>query len=46
MIRKLAFYGAALIGVYLVVYNGTNSGKVFTAGANGLATDVKAFQGR
>lgn len=39
-------YGAGLIGLYLVVYNGSKAGNVIKAGAAGVATDVKAFQGR
>jgi hypothetical protein len=46
MVAKLARYGAGLIALYLVVFYGSNSGKVINAGASGLAQDVKAFQGR
>lgn len=46
MLRKGAFYVAGLIGLYIVVWNGSNAGKVFSAGAQGFATDVRALQGR
>lgn len=46
MLRKALGYGAGLIALYLVVFNGTKSGTLLKAGASGLATDVKAFQGR
>jgi hypothetical protein len=39
-------YGAALIAIYLIVYNGSNSGVVLNDGANGVATVTKALQGR
>lgn len=44
--RQALKYGAALIVVYLVVYNGTNSGKVLSSGAAGTRDVIKAFQGR
>ncbi len=46
MLNRLARYGFGAIALYLVVYNGSNAGKVIGAGAQGLAVDVKAFQGR
>ena len=46
MFRQSIKYGAGLIGLYLVVYYGSNAGKVVTAGANGGGTIIKAFQGR
>ena len=39
-------YGAGLIAVYLVVYHGSKSGKVFRSGARGGRDIIKAFQGR
>lgn len=39
-------YGAVLIGLYVVVYNGSKSGSVLSQGANGGVKIVKAFQGR
>lgn len=39
-------YGATLIGLYLVVFYGTNSGNVVKAGAAGSTNIIKAFQGR
>lgn len=44
--RKGLQYAAGLIGLYLVVYYGTNAGKVISAGANGSATIVKSLQGK
>lgn len=44
--KKALGYAAGLIATYLVVYYATNAGNVVTAGANGGATLVKAFQGR
>jgi hypothetical protein len=44
--RQALKYGAGLIGLYLIVYYGTNAGGVVRAGANGAATTIKAFQGR
>ena len=46
MFRKAMGYGAGLIALYLVVFNGSKAGTLFKAGASGVATDVKAFQGR
>lgn len=39
-------YGAALIALYLIVYNGSKSGLVLRQGAYGTRDVVKAFQGR
>lgn len=44
--RKGLFYGASLIGLYLVIYYGTNTGKVLSSGAAGTRDVIKAFQGR
>lgn len=46
MIRKLAGYGAALIGLYIVVANGSKFGQVISAGANGIQGVTKTLQGR
>ncbi|MBM7510044.1 hypothetical protein JOE61_003858 [Nocardioides salarius] len=39
-------YGAGLLAIYLIVYNGSKSGTVLTKGAAGSAQIIKAFQGR
>lgn len=39
-------YVAGLIGVYIVVANGTNFGKAFTAASNGTSTVFRTLQGR
>lgn len=39
-------YAAALVAVYLIVYNGSKSGTVLSKGASGGAQIIKAFQGR
>lgn len=44
--KTYAKYGAGLIAVYLIVKNGTNSGRAMDAGASGLSKLVRAFQGR
>lgn len=44
--KKALTYAAGLIALYLVVYNGTNAGKVISAGASGASTVTKTFQGR
>lgn len=44
--RNALKYGAGLIALYLVVYNGSKSGTVVTAGAKGISTVTKTFQGR
>lgn len=44
--KQYAKYGAGLIALYLVVANGTKAGTAFRAGASGVGTVVKAFQGR
>ncbi|NUP79755.1 MAG: hypothetical protein HOV96_19640 [Nonomuraea sp.] len=38
--------GAFLIALYLVVYNASKAGTLFTAGSKGTVDVVKAFQGR
>lgn len=44
--KTYAKYGAGLIAIYLIVANGTKSGRAMTAAAGGSATVIKAFQGR
>jgi hypothetical protein len=44
--RKALAYGAGLIALYLVVFNGSKSGIVLKQGASGSVSLVKAFQGR
>lgn len=44
--RQALKYGAGLVGLYLVVYYGTNAGNVIRAGASGVSTVTKGFQGR
>jgi hypothetical protein len=39
-------YGAGLIGLYIVVANGTNFGTAFSAGAQGVSAVTKTLQGR
>ena len=46
MLRQSLKYGAGLIALYVVVYYGSNAGKVVSSGASGGATIIKAFQGR
>ena len=44
--RQTIRYGATLIGLYIVVANGSKFGQVFTAGANGTAKVTRTLQGR
>lgn len=44
--RQLAKYGATLIGLYIVVANGSNFGAVMNAGAAGTTQLVRGLQGR
>ena len=44
--RTALKYGAGLIGLYLVVYYGTNAGKVVSSGAAGASTVIKSLQGK
>ncbi len=46
MVRQLAKYGAALIGLYLVVAYGSGFGKSFGAVATGVSDVTKSLQGR
>lgn len=44
--KTYAKYGAGLIALYLIVANGTKSGRAIRSGAAGATDLVKAFQGR
>jgi hypothetical protein len=44
--NKAVYYGAALIGLYLVVFYASGSGTVIKSGAKGGTEIIKAFQGR
>jgi len=44
--KKLATYGAGLIGLYLVVFYSSGAGKVISAGSSGGTSVIKALQGR
>lgn len=44
--RNALKYGAGLIALYLIVYNGSKSGTVLSEGAKGSGVVIKAFQGR
>lgn len=44
--RKALTYGAGLIALYLIVYNGSKSGTVFKSGAAGSVSIIKSLQGR
>lgn len=43
--RQFLKYGFASIALYLVVHNGTDSGRAFSAGASGTGKVINAFQG-
>lgn len=45
-VPKAVKYGAALIGVYLVVVYATGASKVTSAGATGLSGVIANLQGR
>lgn len=44
--KKMLQYGAGLIGLYIVVANGSQFGQVFSAGAAGGTQLIKGLQGR
>ena len=44
--QKYLRYGAGLIALYIVVYNGSKAGQVFKDGAAGAGGLVRTFQGR
>jgi hypothetical protein len=45
-VKKAIFYGAVLIGIYVLAVNATGSGTVITGATNGATNVVKALQGR
>jgi hypothetical protein len=46
MLRQSMRYGAALIGLYIVVANGSGFGEAFRAGAEGIGNVTTRLQGR
>lgn len=46
MIRQLLRYGAGLIGLFIVVSNGSKFGQVIQAGARGTSEVTRTLQGR
>lgn len=44
--RKVLFWGAVLIGAYIVVTHATGAAKVESSAGTGSVNLVKAFQGR
>lgn len=44
--KQYGKYFAGLIGLYIVVANGSNFGKAFTSGAAGVSSVTKTLQGR
>ena len=44
--KQYVRYGATLIGLYIVVANGSKFGTVIAAGAEGTAKVTKTLQGR
>jgi hypothetical protein len=45
-VKQYGRYFAGLIGLYILVAHGSDTGKVFTAGANGVGTITQKLQGR
>jgi hypothetical protein len=45
-VKQYVRYGAGLIGLYIVVANGSKFGQVISAGAEGTARVTKTLQGR
>jgi hypothetical protein len=43
--KQFLKYGFGVIALYLLVYNGTNSGKLISAGATGAKQIINGFQG-
>lgn len=43
---KVVKYSFVAIGIYLVVYYGSNSGRLLSKGAKGTEGIIRAFQGR
>lgn len=46
MIRQLAKYGTALIGLYIIVAHGSEFGKAFGSVATGAKDLTRTLQGR
>lgn len=44
--KQYGKYFAGLIGLYIVVANGSNFGTAFSAGAAGVSSVTKTLQGR
>jgi len=44
--RQALKYGASLIGLYIIVANGSKFGQVISAGANGASNLTRTLQGR
>ena len=44
--KKAVFYGAVLIGAYVLVVNFTGSGQVINGATSGATSVIKALQGR
>lgn len=44
--RQALKYMGGLIGLYIVVANGSNFGAAFTAGAQGVSNVTRSLQGR
>lgn len=44
--RMALKYFGGLIALYVVVYNGSNAGRVITSGAGGISTVARTLQGR
>lgn len=44
--KKLAFYGAVLIGLEIVVYRATNAGTLLTKGGGAAAGIINSIEGR
>jgi hypothetical protein len=45
-VKQYMRYGATLIGLYIIVANGSQFGQVISAGADGGVKMTKALQGR
>lgn len=44
--KKLAFYGAVLIGLEIVVFRATNAGQLLTKGGSAASGVIGALEGR
>ncbi len=45
-VNRALYYGAALIGTYLVLYHATGAGTLLKSGTSGAVGLTKALQGR